>query len=546
MTSRQEHMREKVLKTIRTYGLLSRGDRCILAVSGGADSMALLYVLFSFRDELGIELRAVHVHHGLRGAEADRDASWVQESCGRLGIPCEVRYVDVREYVRETGTSVEEGARILRYEALFDAARAWDAKTETSASGYTGDAPEGSCTKIAVAHNLNDDAETILMQMARGSGLRGIGGISARNGRIIRPLLHIKRSEIEEYLTQAGISWVTDSTNLDDEYTRNRIRHRVLPELEAGVNSAAPEHIAAAGEMIYQAYEYMRDSAQRLIREYAILDACTVEPGSDIQDRETVPYSEKAVPTAAADVKGGGKERAEKSLEKSERKSCARCRFPVDVLRGQPQIMRGTIVLMLIERICGTRKDISSVHVSDIVSLIDKETGKRIMLPYGLLARREYEVICIEKHRKAAKPGAEKADINVALNPCTPGISKDKESDISRHFHTRILPYHGESVPVGEYTKWLDYDKISNSVAFRCRQPGDYIMLGGTGHKSVAAYMTDRKIPAARRDSIPLAADGSHIMWIVGYRISEQYKVTQTTKNVLELRYIADEGETDG
>ena len=195
---------------------------------------------------------------------------------------------------------------------------------------------------------------------------------------------------------------------------------------------------------------------------------------------------------------------------------------------------------MLIERICGTRKDISSVHVADIISLIDKETGKRIMLPYELAARREYGFIYIEKHQEKAQlklPGANKAD------------KTDRErgsDDISRHFRTRILSYNGESVPVGEYTKWFDYDKISNSVAFRCRQPGDYIMLGGTGHKSVASYMTDRKIPAACRDSVPMAADGSHIMWIVGYRISEAYKVTQTTKNVLEIRYIADEGETDG
>ena len=487
---------------------MSRGDRCILAVSGGADSMALLYVLCSLRDELGISLRAVHVHHGLRGAEADRDAAWVQESCERLNIPCEVRYVDVREYVGRTGTSVEEGARILRYEALFAAAQAWEEEKEANAFNgqdvsdkcppSTGQdalngAYAGSHVKIAVAHNLNDNAETILMQMARGSGLRGIGGIAAINGRIIRPLLCVKRSEIEEYLTKAGISWVTDSTNLDDEYTRNRIRHRVLPELEAGVNSTATEHIAAAGEMISQAYEYIRDNAQRLVREYVVC-----EEGS------------------------------------------MTCRFPVDVLRGQPQILRGTIVLMLIERICGTRKDISSVHVADIISLIDKETGKRIMLPYELAARREYGFIYIEKHQEKAQlklPGANKAD------------KTDRErgsDDISRHFRTRILSYNGESVPVGEYTKWFDYDKISNSVAFRCRQPGDYIMLGGTGHKSVASYMTDRKIPAACRDSVPMAADGSHIMWIVGYRISEAYKVTQTTKNVLEIRYIADEGETDG
>ncbi len=555
--------------------------------------MALLYVLCSLRDELGISLRAVHVHHGLRGAEADRDAAWVQESCARLNVPCEVRYVDVREYVGRTGTSVEEGARILRYEALFAAARAWE--EEKAANAFNGQDVSDKCppstgqsalngtydkshVKIAVAHNLNDNAETILMQMARGSGLRGIGGIAAVNGRIIRPLLCVKRSEIEEYLTKTGISWVTDSTNLDDEYTRNRIRHRVLPELEAGVNSAAAEHIAAAGEMISQAYEYIRDNAQRLVREYAVCEEDLHKGASFGKDRQN-------------EIGHAAEGRIVRDSDDAQSSDSMTCRFPVDVLRGQPQILRGTIVLMLIERICGTRKDISSVHVADIISLIDKETGKRIMLPYGLVARREYGFIYIERYQENTQlkpPRANKAhkadksdkayeennakellgsstsDEDTQKNTVksdTSKVSADTEmnisgditadvmcdgTDISTHFSTRILPYNGESVPVGEYTKWFDYDKISNSVAFRCRQPGDYIMLGGTGHKSVAAYMTDRKIPAARRDSIPMAADGSHIMWIVGYRISEAYKVTQTTKKVLEIRYIADEGETDG
>ena len=347
----------------------------------------------------------------------------------------------------------------------------------------------------------------------------------------------------------------------------------MLPELEAGVNSAAAEHIAAAGEMISQAYEYIRGNAQRLVREYAVCE-------EDLHKGASFGKDEQNETGHAADG------RIVSDSDDAQSSDSMTCRFPVDVLRGQPQILRGTIVLMLIERICGTRKDISSVHVADIISLIGKETGKRIMLPYGLAARREYGFIYIEKHqenaqlklsgridqesktieavksKKTLKSGTNDVSKHeITVRPSATGASADVETnipgdsstdrergsdDISRHFRTRILPYNGESVPVGEYTKWFDYDKISNSVAFRCRQPGDYIMLGGTGHKSVASYMTDRKIPAACRDSVPMAADGSHIMWIVGYRISEAYKVTQTTKNVLEIRYIADEGETDG
>lgn len=478
-------MRDRVLKTIEDYELLSRGDRCILAISGGADSMALLHVLFSLREELGIELRALHVHHGLRGAEADRDADWVQESCKRLGIPCAMKYVKVKEYVRETGTSVEEGARILRYRALNEAAEAWDEEVrESIRTGSDGSTREAEVfgAKIAVAHNLNDDAETILMQMARGSGLKGLGGINRKNGRIIRPLIRIRRDEIEEYLTGIGVSWVTDSTNLDDEYTRNRIRHRVLPELEAGVNTGAAEHIAAAGELIAQAYEYISSSAESLIEEKAVFIRDPQEP-----------------------------------------ESICGCRFPAAELKALPEVMRSTVMLELLSRISKTRKDISAVHVRDAVALIYKDTGKYITLPYRLRVRHEYDDICIEKAVKRELSGA-----------------------VSENFRTRVIPYHGETVPTGKYTKWFDYDKISLPVEFRCRRPGDYITLNGTGRKSVASYMTDCKIPADRRDSIPIAADGSNVLWIVGYRIGEEYKVTGQTRNVLEIRYNADKGESDG
>jgi tRNA(Ile)-lysidine synthase len=494
-------MQIKVLKTIEENGLLSRGDRCILAVSGGADSMALLYVLSSLKDRLAIDLRAVHVHHGLRGAEADRDAEWVKLNCDKLGIACEVRYVDVKSYVRETGYSVEEAARILRYRKLRDAAAMWDSETvQGVCSGNAADTggaqtecgcmpqppqPQRAPAKIAVAHNLQDDAETILMQMSRGSGLKGLGGIRERNGQIIRPLLHIKRCEIEEYLTNLGVSWVTDSTNLDDEYTRNRIRHRVLPELESGVNSAAAEHIAQAGRLISQAYDYICVDAEKLIDKYAGV----YEDGAGTVSAQSHPA----------------------------------CRFPVEVLMSQPPIMRSTVIMLLLGRVCGTSKDISAVHIEDAVSLIDKENGKYIMLPYGLRARREYGDIILEKDGGACGLKEEKDG------------SAGGSQEPGQHFTMRVFSYSGEPVPTGEYTKWFDYDKINTSVVFRCRKPGDYIALGKTGRKSVASYMTDRKIPNNERDRIMLAADGDHIMWIVGYRISEAYKVTETTVNVLEI-----------
>ena len=199
-------MYQAVKEAITENHMLSAGDRCIAAVSGGADSTGLLHVLAGMRAGLGISLRAVHVNHGLRGDEAARDADFVRNECEKLGVPFRLMAVDVPGYQKERRLSTEEAARILRYRALEEAAMDW----EQEEAG-------GGPVKIALAHNREDNAETIVMQLARGSGLRGTGGIAPVRGRVIRPLLDVTRAEIEKYLTANRIRWVTDSTNLDDE-----------------------------------------------------------------------------------------------------------------------------------------------------------------------------------------------------------------------------------------------------------------------------------------------------------------------------------------
>ena len=217
---------------------------CTVAFSGGADSTALLLVLHELAEQRQIDLRAVHVHHGIRGAEADRDADFCKALCARRGIPFQTVYVDVPAYAKQHRLSAETAARILRYEALENAA------------------PEG---VIATAHHAGDNAETVLFHLMRGSGLRGLRGILPENGRIIRPLLYAEKTEILAYLAEQGQIFQQDSTNASDESSRNRIRHTLIPLLTAE-NPAFLQHIGRTAAMLTEDEALLTAQAQEAMK----------------------------------------------------------------------------------------------------------------------------------------------------------------------------------------------------------------------------------------------------------------------------------------
>ena len=232
-------MKDKFLATVRRYGMFSPGDAVAVGVSGGAASMCLLSLLLDCAEELGVSLTAVHVNHGVRGGEADADEAFVRAWCEAAGVPFAARRVNVPALARQTGESVELCARRVRYEVFRSLGT----------------------DRIATAHTGSDSVETMLMNLSRGSGLRGLCGIPPVRDNIVRPLIGFTRAETEGYCRENGVPFVTDSTNLSDDYTRNRFRHTVVPQLEA-INPAFEANAMRCMELLAKDDGFLRQTAR--------------------------------------------------------------------------------------------------------------------------------------------------------------------------------------------------------------------------------------------------------------------------------------------
>ena len=475
-----EYVQRKFLETIEQYHMLRQGGRVVAAVSGGADSVCLLALLCGLRGELGIQVRAVHVHHGLRGAEADRDAAFVRQLCEGFKVPFALRRVDVREFARAKKLSEEEAGRLLRYRVFEECAGAWErgAWAEWAVEGTIG--PEGAGeagggnawlkadraadgVRIAVAHHGDDQAETILHNLCRGSGLKGLGGMRPVRGRIIRPLIAVSRKEILEWLAANGLSFCQDSTNDTDHYTRNRIRRQLIPMLQEQVNPGAVESILRVGRLAGQADDYLSGQA----REWT---------GHHVREEN------------------------------------GRILVPGEAFERLPEILRAYVIFQVMAQVGGRAKDLTSGHVDQVMGLFGMQAGRSQDLPYGIRAVREYEGVVIGRRETA--------------------FGQPRTEAVFRYFSYKK----GTEIPKNQYTKWFDCGKIKGTPVVRSRQSGDYITLADGRTKTVRRFMIDEKIPREKRDSVLLLADGSHILWIVGYRISEYYKVGPDTVRVMEVR----------
>ena len=508
----RRRFRQKVLGFMRNKHMTDRGDGVLAAVSGGADSVCLLLLLNGMAAELGIRVFAFHMNHGIRGEEADRDEQFVGELCKQLEIPLTVVHEKVETYAEEHGLSGEEAGRILRYRHL-----------EETAERYQ-------CTKIAVAHHEDDDAETVLLNLFRGSGLAGLSGIRPVRGKIIRPLLCVSRKEIEEYLKEQGFSWCEDSTNRENDYTRNKIRNELLPWVRENINSRAAEHILAASELAAQADVYFEMEAERILEE-----SCS-------KRRE-----EAKQPTSQNVGEADGKESGTgQNLKVAENAMKMYTKISTNLFDSQPEILKTYIIRRMVLNAAGKAKDITERHIRAVMKLTGPGGGHSVNLPYGLQAVRGYETLKIVQDQERRS----------AVESSDPGQKWENEGSFEKEIRLRTdldetfrigpasIHLHASSrkkepeIPKNQYTKWFDYDKINVGLSIRYRKNGDYLTLSGGGKKKLRRYMIDEKIPENERDRIPVLADGDHVLWVVGYRISDYYKITDETEHILEAEVI--------
>lgn len=478
----QQSLKECVWETLRTYEMTKPGEQVVCGVSGGADSVCLLLLLKELEQPLGIRVYAVHVQHGLR-AGAEEDAVFTQELCRPLNIPVRIFHVDAAGEAQREGMSVEEAGRKLRYECFAAACREWD---------------PGARWKIAVAHHREDCAETVLWNLCRGASLRGLAGIRPVNGNIIRPLIACSREQIEEELQSRRQPWRTDETNQDLSYTRNFLRGQILPELTKRVNAETIEHICRAAGDLAQAEEYLEEKT-----------------GEELQ-RCKDPVGE----------------------------ACYR----VSALQKLEPYLRRRVLYEILRRVCG-QKDLTSGHVAGAEHLLHAAGSADLDLPGGIRAKKVYDRLFFVTAGKQ-ESAREKQSWEERIFPCP-----ERRED----YRVRRFPYSGnpDDIPADTYTKWLDYDRISSFLTFRARKEGDRLAIGiksGEGelsankaeafcYKKLTRVMIDQRIPADLRDRMILPADGDRILWVPGYRIGADFRITDSTKTVLELSLSMCEGE---
>ncbi|MCI8960090.1 MAG: tRNA lysidine(34) synthetase TilS [Lachnospiraceae bacterium] len=498
---------EKIRRFIEEEQLLAAGDGVLVALSGGADSVCLLLALTELAGPGGWQVRALHVHHGLRGPEADRDEGFVRELCGRLGVPLFVVHKDVAGYAREQGMSTEEAGRVLRYEALEAWGTAW---AESIGAGPV------RRVRIAVAHHQDDNVETILHHLLRGSGLRGLGGMAPVMGNRVRPLLCVRRQEITGFLKQRGQDWYEDSTNQSRDYTRNRIRGELIPYMRDHINGKAAENILRSGRMFAEADRYLAGQAEILWQEYGKTELLEAGGG----------------PSAAC---GTGELPGETGTQPQFPRCSRRAQIPCSLFLAQDPVIRSYLVRRMLDAAAPGQKNVTARHFRQIEELAGKSSGSRCDLPGALIARRDYGYLVVEQVSLPCPVP------DIILPVPLPGTGQIQAGNLKIKAFFREK---AEEIPKNQYTKWFDYDKIKDTLSVRPWREGDYLILKGGGHKRISRFLIDQKISRDLRQHVRVLAEGAHVLWVIGYRISEYYKITDHTQAVLQAEWNG--GETDG
>lgn len=462
----------QVSRFIMAHQLIRSPGLIVVGVSGGPDSVCLLHVLFTLREKLGIELHAAHLNHGLRGAESDADAEYVRHLGSELGVPLTIETRNVIAYRSAHGCSLEEAAREVRYTFLAEIAQALGASA------------------VAVAHTADDQAETVLLHLIRGTGLSGLKGMrplsrwSLPNGPIltlIRPLLETRRIETEAYCAAHHLSPRRDSSNLDPKHPRNRIRAEILPQLQA-YNPQIIETLCRTARIVADDMACLSEQAENA--------AATVI--------ETFPKGFSIVNASFSAL---------------------------------PPALRRHVLRTGLKGLVGSLRDIENVHIEALIKALDQPTGKKLSLPYGLTFHGDYKKSTIvqgENPPEYLPPLTGEHMLGIPGETLIPGWRVTAE----------VIEGKGESIGQDPFTAYLDFERTGPRLQVRNRREGDRFQpLGMETPKKLQDFMTDSKIPRSWRDRVPLLCAGDRIAWVVGWRIGHPFRVRDETRKMLRIRF---------
>lgn len=468
---------QTMLSTVRKYDMLKPGDRVLVAVSGGPDSMALLHTLYRSRAELSIDICAFHLDHMFRGDESLEDAEAVRSYCSELGVPVAIERYDVPAFAEESGLSPQDAARAIRYELAGLAAASLQ------------------CTCMAFAHHRDDNFETVVMRFLRGAGLRGLAGIrpvricsrGSWSGRLIRPLIECTRQDIELYCAEESIPTRTDRSNFSDKYARNRVRMDLIPHLLT-YNPNLVQTATSAARFMADEDDFLEEKAGEFLAQNSSRRGNVLEV-----DLEAL-------------------------------------------ANAHPALTRRT-VLLAIEEVRGTRKDLYSLHVEDVMELIHTRGRSGLLsLPDGMQVRKRYGML--EFGWSGALQPARIAPYEKPLK--VPGVTVIPHA--SKMLIADVVPVEelgGEFKTTDPSAAHMDYDVVSEGLALRNRRDGDrFRPLGMAGTKKLKEFFIDSKIRAELRDQVPLVVygdGGRKIAWIGELRLSDDVKITEKTRCVLRL-----------
>ncbi|MCC6502398.1 MAG: tRNA lysidine(34) synthetase TilS [Deltaproteobacteria bacterium] len=453
---------QQVKKTINQWEMLSSGETVVAAVSGGADSVVMLHLLIELSEELGLKVIVAHMDHGLRGRESKRDHDFVKA----LAQKCGLEFTSVRlekGALKGTGASAQEAARLKRYAFL-----------EKSAAKYK-------AQRVALGHTADDQAETVLMRLLKGSSLSGLSGIPPKRGIFIRPLISSSRSSIEEYAKARSISFVTDSSNLTTKYLRNSVRLELIPYLEKKYNPSVKEALARTSSVLSNDDDFIEKAADRAFAS-ALIEKNSL---SLIFDRARLLRAHRA--------------------------------------------LSARIFLKAIHSL-GAEAGAASSHVEAFFGILKgKSPNASISLPCGLHARREYKRLIVS--REAPPGGIHGVFLKI------PGMTVIEGSGAIRAEIKRPP----KKFKTGPQVAWFDCDALLEAGELSVRQasPGDRMTpFGMDGTRKLKDIFIDAKVPLAQRKTTPVVTSGSEVIWLAGLRQSACFSVSKATRRALRLEFV--------